>query len=44
VLDVAMAEVRVQGARVGALVGELKATGVLEHAAVRLKAELGRNT
>ena len=28
----------------GALVGELKATGVLEHVAVRLKAELGRNT
>ena len=39
-----MAEVSLQSARVGALVGELKATGVLEHVAVRLKAELGRNT
>ena len=31
VLDVAMAEVRLQDARVGALVGKLKATGVPEH-------------
>src|SRR5258707_9988250 len=36
VLDVAMAEVRLQDARVGALVGKLKATGVPEHVWGRL--------
>jgi hypothetical protein len=35
VLDVAVAEVRLQGARVGALVGKLKAAGVPEHVRVR---------
>ena len=43
VLDVAMAEIRLQGADVGALVGKLKAAGVSEHVRVRLEAELGRN-
>jgi hypothetical protein len=37
VLDVAMAEIRLQGARVGALVGKLKAAGVPEHVLVGLK-------
>ena len=38
-----MAEIRLQGARVGALVGKLKAAGVPEHVRVRLEAELGRD-
>jgi hypothetical protein len=33
-----------QGARVGALVGKLKAGGVAEHMWVCFKAELGRDT
>ena len=36
-----MAEVRLQGARVGALVGKLKAAGVPEHVWVGLEAKLG---
>ena len=38
-----MAEVRLQGARVGALVCKLKATGVPEHVRVGLEAKLGRD-
>ena len=38
-----MAEIRLQGARVGALVGKLKAAGVPEHVWVRLEAQLCRN-
>ena len=38
-----MAEIRLQGARVGALVGKLKATGVPEHVRVDLEATLGRD-
>jgi hypothetical protein len=43
VLDVSMAEIRLQGARVGALVGKLKAAGVTEHVWVGLEAKLGRD-
>jgi hypothetical protein len=39
-----MAEIRLQGACVGALVGKLKAADVPEHVWTRLKAELGRDT
>jgi hypothetical protein len=38
------AEMRLQGACVGALVGKLKAADVPEHVWTRLKAELGRDT
>jgi hypothetical protein len=38
-----MAEVRLQGACVGALVGKLKAAGAPEHVRVRFKTELGRD-
>ena len=38
-----MAKVRLQGARVGALVGKLKAAGVPEHVRVGLEAKLARN-
>jgi hypothetical protein len=38
-----MAEIRLQGARVGALVDKLKAAGVPEHVWVGLEAKLGRN-
>ena len=38
-----MAEIRLQGARVGALVGKLKAAGVPEHVRVGLEAKLGRD-
>ena len=38
-----MAEVRLQSARVGALVRKLKAAGVPEHVRVRLEATLGRD-
>ena len=38
-----MAEVGLQGSRVGALVRKLKAAGVPEHVGVRLKAEAGCN-
>jgi hypothetical protein len=41
VLDVSMAEIHLQGTRVGALVGKLKAAGVSEHVWVGLEAELG---
>jgi hypothetical protein len=43
VLDVAMAEIRLQGAGVGALVGKLKTAGVTEYVRVGLEAKLGRN-
>jgi hypothetical protein len=36
-----MAEVRLQDARVGALVGKLKATGVPEHVRVDLRVRFG---
>ena len=36
-----MAEIRLQGAGVSALVGKLKAAGVPEHVRVHLEAELG---
>jgi hypothetical protein len=38
-----MAEVRLQRPRVGALVGKLKAAGVMEHVGVCLEAELSRD-
>ena len=38
-----MAEIRLQGARVGALVGKLKTAGVPEHVWVGLEAQLGRD-
>jgi hypothetical protein len=45
VLDVAMAEIRLQGARVGALVGQLKAAGrLLEGAAYRGFVDAERDT
>jgi hypothetical protein len=40
-LDVSMAEIRLQGARVGA-VGKLKATGVPEHVRVGLEDKASR--
>ena len=43
VLDVSMAEIHLQGARVGALVGKLKAAGVSEHVWVGLVAKLGHD-
>jgi len=43
VLDVSMAEIHLQGARVGALVGKLKAAGVSEHVWVGLEAKLGHD-
>jgi hypothetical protein len=39
-----MAEIRLQSARVGALVGKLKAAGVPEHVRAGLEAKLGRDT
>ena len=41
-LDVAMAEICLQGARVGALIAKLKAAGMTEHVGVGLETELGR--
>jgi hypothetical protein len=38
-----MAEICLQGARVGALVGKLEAAGMPQHVGMRLKAELGRD-
>ena len=43
VLDVSMAEIRREGARVGALVGKPNAAGLPEHVRVGLEAKLGRN-
>jgi hypothetical protein len=40
VLDVAVAKVCLQGARVGALVGKLKAAGMPQHVRVGRKSEL----
>lgn len=41
-LDVAIAEICLQGARVGALIAKLKAAGMTEHVGVSLETELGR--
>ena len=38
-----MAEIRLQGARVGPLICKLKAAGVPEHVRVGLEAKLGRD-
>jgi len=42
VLDILMAEIGLQGARVVALVGQRKATGMPKHVRMRLEAQLGR--
>ena len=38
-----MAEIGLQGARVGALVGQLKAAGMPQHVWMRRKTEFGRH-
>ena len=43
ILNVAMSEIRLDRARVVAVVGELVATGMAEHVGVRLDAEVGRD-